>query len=274
MPIFLDRHEQVPGTLVTPQDVAKAHLADLDVQGRYGVKYITYWFDQERQNIFCLVDAPNKELAVAVHKEAHGLLPSRIIQVDPDVVQHFLGSLEEPAPGEPTANSAFRTILFTDMEGSTALTQRLGDEVAMQILRRHDDVIGNALDGYEGRAIKHTGDGVMACFASVSKAIHSAAEIQRQMAVANEESEDHHIRVRIGLAAGEPVSENDDLFGAAVQLAARVCAACEPDSILASSAVRDLSIGKGFRWDGRGEVDLKGFDEPIRIYELLWREQG
>src|SRR5437867_1567481 len=119
MPIYLDRHEPMPGAIVTPHEVAQAHMADLDVQGRYGVKYITYWFDQERQDIFCLVDAPSKNVAAAVHKEAHGLLPSRIIEVDPNIVQKFLGSIEEPEPGEPKADSAFRTIVFTDMVGST-----------------------------------------------------------------------------------------------------------------------------------------------------------
>jgi class 3 adenylate cyclase len=272
MPIYLDRHEPVAGVSVTPQELAQAHMADLDVQGRYGVQYITYWFDQDRQSIFCLVNAPSKELAEVVHKESHGLTASRILEVDPNVVQNFLGSLEEPPPGEPRAESAFRTILFTDIEGSTALTQRLGDEVAMDLLRRHDAVVGDAIDGFDGKSIKHTGDGVMAAFSSVVQAVHAAAEIQRQLAAVNEAAGGHHIRVRIGLAAGEPVTEKGDLFGAAVQLAARVCAHCEPDSILASSAVRDLSIGKGFAWRPLGEVDLKGFEEPVRVYELDWRE--
>ena len=268
MPIYLDRHEPMPGTVVTPADVAEAHMADLNVQGRYGVQYITYWFDQDRQSIFCLVNAPSAAVAEAVHKEAHGLTASRILEVDPNIVSKFLGSLEEPEPGTPVAEPAFRTIMFTDIEGSTSLTQKLGDELAMDLLRRHDAVVGEAIDGFDGRHVKHTGDGVMASFSSVVQAVQSAAEIQNQLVVVNEASGGPAIRVRVGLAAGEPVTEKGDLFGAAVQLAARVCAHCEPESILASSAVRDLSIGKGFTWHSRGEVDLKGFDEPVRVYEL------
>jgi class 3 adenylate cyclase len=273
MPIYLDRHEPIPGAIVTPHEVAQAHMADLEVQGRFGVKYITYWFDQERQDIFCLVDAPSKEIATAVHKEAHGLTASRIMEVDPDIVQKFLGSIDEPVPGEPKADPAFRTIVFTDMVGSTSLTQRVGDDSAMEVLRKHDSLIRGAIEELGGNVVKHTGDGIMASFGSVVRAAQSAVRIQRRFADHDGSADGHRTQVRIGLAAGEPVTEEGDLFGAAVQLAARVCAACGPDSILASSAVRDLSIGKGFTWQPRGEVELKGFDEPVRVYELEWREQ-
>jgi class 3 adenylate cyclase len=272
MPIYLDRHEPIPGEVVTPQAVAEAHMADMNIQGRFGVKYITYWFDQERQHVFCLVDSPNKELAETVHREAHGLLPSKIIEVDPGVVQKFLGSIEEPAPGEPVAESAFRTILFTDIEGSTSLTQRVGDDAAMTLLREHDAVVRTAIGESSGSLVKHTGDGMMASFGSATNGVRCAGEIQRRMLVVNEAADHTPVHVRVGLAAGEPVSENDDLFGAAVQLAARVCSECAPESVLASSTVRDLSIGKGFEWHSKGEVALKGFDEPVRVYELHWRD--
>ena len=271
MPIYLDRHERDPNTVVTPADVAQAHMADLQVQGKYGVHYITYWFDADRQNIFCLVNAPNKDLAEAVHREAHGLTASRIIEVDPSVIQKFLGSIEEPEPGTPVAASAFRTILFTDMEGSTSLTQKLGDEKAVALLGRHDTMIREAVQETSGTVVKHTGDGLMVSFESVVRATECAIEVQRRFLTHNQDADDHPIRVRVGLAAGEPVTQDGDLFGAAVQLAARICATCDPDSILASGVVRDLSIGKGFHWDLRGEVELKGFDEPVRVFELAWR---
>ena len=274
MPIYLDRHERDPNTVVTPADVAQAHMADLQVQGKYGVHYITYWFDAERQNIFCLVNAPNKDLAEAVHREAHGLTASRIIEVDPNIIQKFLGSIDEPVPGTPVAESAFRTILFSDIEGSTSLTQRIGDEAAMDLLREHDGILRESIEGAGGTVIKHTGDGMMACFGSVVRATESAVQIQRRLRERNETRGEPAIRVRIGLAAGEPVTEEGDLFGAAVQLAARVCATCNADAILASSTVRDLSIGKGFPWESRGEVELKGFDEPIRVYELMWLDSA
>lgn len=80
--------------------------------------------------------------------------------------------------------------------------------------------------------------------------------------------------VRIGVAAGEPLEERDDLFGAAVQLAARLCDRAATGSILVSGAVRDLAIGKRFDFPKRGRLTLKGFDEPVRLFEVGWRPPG
>lgn len=267
MPIFMDRHE-LPG--VTAEEVAEAHKRDLEVQDKYGVKYVTYWFDPEAGAGFCLIDAPSKETAERVHRESHGLVATRIIEVDPRRVSNFLGKIEEPEPGEPIANSGLRAILFTDMEGSTSLTQQLGDEQAMEVLRAHNSVVRQALQGAGGREVKHTGDGIMACFHSVVAAARCSVEIQQRL---DRETSELPIRcrVRVGMTAGEPVTENEDLFGTAVNLAARICAASQPGGILASNVVRELSVGKGLRWNDVGPVDLKGFDEPMNLYELLWR---
>src|SRR6185295_18613940 len=79
MPIFMDRHH-LHG--MTPEHVAEAHRKDLEIQDRYGVKYLTYWYDSERCMGFCLVDAPDAATAEQVHREAHGQIPSEIIGVD------------------------------------------------------------------------------------------------------------------------------------------------------------------------------------------------
>jgi class 3 adenylate cyclase len=264
----MDRHE-LPG--VTAPEVAEAHRRDLEVQDKYGVRYITYWFDAEAGAGFCLIDAPDKEAAETVHRESHGLVASRIIEVDPQRVSNFLGSIEEPEPGEPIANSGLRAILFTDIEGSTSLTQQLGDEKAMEVLRAHNSIVRQALQRAGGREVKHTGDGIMACFHSVVAAARCSVEIQQQL---DGETPDrsYPTRVRVGMTAGEPVTEDEDLFGAAVNLAARICAASDPGGILASNVVRELSLGKGFRWNDVGPVALKGFEEPVSLYELLWRD--
>jgi adenylate cyclase len=117
--------------------------------------------------------------------------------------------------------------------------------------------------------VKHTGDGVMASFPSVVGAIRSAVHIQARLAEAAERLP-ATMRVRIGLAAGEPVTERDDLFGATVQLAARLCGRAEPGSILVSGAVHDLALGKGFTFRKRGRLRLKGFDEPVPVFEVDW----
>jgi hypothetical protein len=79
MPLYLDVHKHVPG--VTETAVAGAHLKDLEVQSKYGVKYLKYWFDEQNGTIFCLVEAPNKEAAERVHREAHGLAADEIHEV-------------------------------------------------------------------------------------------------------------------------------------------------------------------------------------------------
>lgn len=262
MPLFMDRHQAAGATA---EDVAKAHMADLQVQDRYGVRYISYWFDPDRETIFCLADAPDKETAEIVHREAHGLLASDIIEVDLDVVTRFLGQIYEPQPGEPIAQSAFRTIVFTDMSGSTELSQRLGDDAAMKVLRVHDRIVRSGLQAFNGHEVKHTGDGIMACFRSVVDAARCAVRVQEELASVEEDI----LGVRVGMAAGEPVNENNDFFGATVNLAARICDAADAGDILASHAVRELSLGKGFTWDDRGELTLKGFDHPVRVHQLL-----
>jgi class 3 adenylate cyclase len=180
-----------------------------------------------------------------------------------------MGGIVEHPPGEPYVDTAFRTILFTDIEGSTTLTQQLGDARAMSMLRTHDDVVRRALGGHRGSEVKHTGDGVMASFRSVVDGVECAVDIQRQLAE-RDAGADSPLRVRIGLSAGEPVTERDDLFGATVQLAARLCSRAEPGAILVSSAVHDLARGKGFSFRKHRALRLKGFDEPIQVFEVDW----
>ena len=159
--------------------------------------------------------------------------------------------------------------LFTDICGSTEMTERLGDDGAIALLHEHDGIVRDALALHDGREVKHTGDGIMASFASVSSAVEAAIAVQRHLA-ARDESPDARLEVRIGISAGEPVSDHDDLFGAAVQLAARLCSSASPRGISVSVAVRELCVGKRFRFEPRGPVALKGFAEPTHVYEVHW----
>lgn len=183
-------------------------------------------------------------------------------------VTGFLGDQEAAAPSpSPAAPAGLVTILFTDMESSTALTQRLGDEEAQALVRTHNAAVREALNAYGGTEIKQTGDGIMASFPSARGALDAAVEIQRGL------SGDDGPRVRIGLNAGEPVAEERDLFGTSVQLAARVCNQAEPGQILVSNVVRELAAGKGFLFSDRGDVALRGFEDPVRLYEVSWQER-
>jgi class 3 adenylate cyclase len=271
MPIFMDRHD-LSGATAT--NVADAHRKDLEIQDRYGVKFLTYWFDERRGTAFCLVDAPDKDTAHCVHCEAHGLIAGEIVEVALSAVEAFLGRIQdpEPPPGQTQSelDSGHRAILFTDIVGSTTITQRLGDRLSTEMIRAHDAIVRRCLSRSGGREVKHTGDGIMASFTSASAAVEASMAIQRALAAHNKHGADHPVRVRIGLSAGEPVAQNEDFFGAAVQLARRACDHAEPDRILVPAVVRDLCIGKTFRFMDIGEVPLKGFPEPVRLFDVAW----
>jgi len=265
MPLYMDRHEFAS---VTASDIAAAHVQDLAVQGRFGVQFLNYWFDEERQHAFCLATGPNQESVTAAHAASHGLTPYEVIEVDPDAVVRFMGGMANHKAGEPYVETAFRTVLFTDIEGSTQLTQQIGDARAMAVLRNHDQIVREALHANAGSEVKHTGDGLMASFRSVAAAIKTGVEIQRRLAESGSPGSTG-LQVRVGIAAGEPVSEGGDLFGAAVQLAARLCERARPGSVLVSAGVRDLALGKGFSFGKAGRLRLKGFDEPVIAFEVL-----
>ena len=193
------------------------------------------------------------------------------------VIEDFLG-VEKPASGTPPAPAtqsyadAPVTLLFTDIEGSTTLTDRLGDAKAQELLRDHNRIVRQALSARGGSEVKHTGDGIMASFPSASGALDAAISMQRLLAKRNEEQPDEAVQVRIGLNSGEPVREGDDLFGTSVQLARRICDTAAPGQILASNVVRELVAGKGFLFADLGESAMRGFEDPIRVYEVRWSE--
>jgi class 3 adenylate cyclase/pimeloyl-ACP methyl ester carboxylesterase len=221
----------------------------------------------------------NKSRIVPVRagqKLAAGIPSARFLAVDgmslereAALIEEFAGTTERPEAVEP---GAFRTILFTDMEGSTTLTQKLGDAKAQEVLRTHNSIVRDALKAHSGTETKHTGDGIMASFTSASAALEAAVAIQKALADHNEANADAALRVRIGLNAGEPVAEEEDLFGTAVQLAARVCDKAEPGQILVADVVQQLAAGKGFTFAEKGEATLKGFEKPVRLHEVNWHD--
>src|SRR5216110_248816 len=212
MPLYMDIHNLPEGT--TAEDVAKAHAKDMETQRKYGVEYHKYWVNEKTGKVFCLVHAPNTEAAECVHREAHGLLAEKIIEVEPDVAEVFLGGTETnsvgavllPGGGVEARDPGIRTILFTDVVNSTTLTQSLGDEAALAILGVHDMIVRDALSALGGREVKHTGDGIMASFVSAAGAVRCAIQIQRELDKHAQTNRKHPLKVRVGAAAGEPVS--------------------------------------------------------------------
>lgn len=265
MPLFMDRH-YVPGA--TAEMVAQAHLSDLQMEAKYGVQFLAYWFDADRGEVFCLANAPRGETLEAVHREAHGLIPNEIIGVSEDNVLRFLGRIGEPTDASPQLNP-FRTIVFTDLEGSTPLLQAVGESAFMVLLTEHDLIIRRALVTWHGREIKHTGDGFMASFEDVADALACSIAVQDGFDARAAAGGAPDLRVRIGIAAGEPVDHNDDLFGSTVTLARRICDVADAGHVLVSPLVRELGTADGFGFDEGRETELKGFVGLTRVFELV-----
>src|SRR5947207_12718044 len=276
MPLYMDIHELPDGT--TPEDIAKAHAKDMETQRKYGVEYTKYWVNESGRKLFCLVNAPNAEAAQCVHREAHGMMAEKLIEIQPELLEGFLGGVETnsagaavlPDAGADARDPGIRTVLFTDVVNSTTLTQSLGDEAALAILGVHDAIVRDALSALGGREVKHTGDGIMASFVSTAGAVRCAIQIQRELDKHSQAYPDRPLKVRVGAAVGEPVEQHNDLFGSTVQLASRLCEHAAPEQIVVTNAIAELCIGKGLRFEELGEVVLKGFGRPGRAHAVEW----
>lgn len=245
MPIYMDRHDF---SGVTAKDVAAAHQEDLKIQDKYGCRGLTYWFDEERQMAFCLIEGPDKAAVRNMHDEAHGLVPFEIIEVESHLVKAFLGRIEDPESAEVHQNTslfafedpAFRTIMATALKDAALLPSKIGQTKAKKLLSQHNDLIRKSLVKFSGQEITHSGHGFLASFRSASNAVLCAIEIQDTLRQYNSSSLLNQLDVEIGISAGTPVNGSDDFFGRAIQLANRLCKVPGAGHVVASSMVRDL----------------------------------
>lgn len=152
---------------------------------------------------------------------------------------------------------------------STSMTARLGDTRAVEMIRAHDAVVRRALVDTGGREVKHLGDGIMASFDDTLAAVECARAIQQGFDTFNLSSKEK-LQVRIGLDVGEPVADSNDLFGTTVQLAARLCQAAQPETVVVSEAVSNLTRHR-FEMIELPPRSLKGFAQPVANYALEWR---
>jgi class 3 adenylate cyclase/pimeloyl-ACP methyl ester carboxylesterase len=200
---------------------------------------------------------------------------AKLISAIGDLLGTDTQAARDDRAGKSRGESGVRTILFTDMVEHTAMMGRLGDRAGREVLREHERLTREMLRAHGGSEIKTMGDGFMASFASPARAVECAIALQRAF-------EDlHHgsgadpstepIHIRIGLNAGEPIEEGGDLFGATVIMASRIAAHAKGGEILASDVVRGLCSGKGLLFADRGENVLRGFEDPVRLYEVSWQ---
>ncbi len=263
MPLYMDVHI-IPG--IKAKDVAEAHRKDMLMQEEHACKCMTYWIDEERENVFCLIEAPDKEAVVAMHNRAHGLIPNKIIEVDPNLVESFLGRIYDPVNAATTDDGlkvfndpSFRIILFINAKDPALLRFELGIEKANELLNNSTNIIRHNLAIYDGREVEHPGTGFIASFTNAAKAVSCALSIQQ----AASSPEVHAALLKIGINAGEPVSTTNKLFGDTIQFARQLSFVCNDARITVASVVKDLAIKDHFQKPADNILTLAPPDEIL-----------
>ncbi|NJO25499.1 MAG: DUF4242 domain-containing protein [Bacteroidia bacterium] len=277
MPIYMDVHI-VPG--VKARDVAEAHKKDLQHQEEYGCKAMTYWIDEKRETIFCLIEAPDKQAVEEMHSKAHGLIPNKIIEVRSEFVESFLGRIYDPAEAEISneglkifIDPSFRILLVTKITDPVLLQYKLGQEKVNELLSRHNDIIRKNLAQYAGKEVEHSGSGFIISFDSAAKAVSCALTIQNDMQDADV------IGFRIGINAGEPVEKSNKLFGDTIQLAGCMCTVARSLQIAVTSPVKELVSKDYLQNSWNNFLTLSPQDEYLltSLYNILeekWQDPG
>jgi len=240
MPIYMDVHI-VPG--VKAKDVAEAHRKDLLHQQEFGCSCMTYWIDEKRESIFCLIEAPDKDAVEEMHGKAHGLIPNKIIEVSSKVVESFLGRIFDPSDAKVSSEGlkvfsdpSYRTLLVTTTGDPVLLESRLGKEKANEMIHLMNSTIRKNIAEFGGSEVENRGLGFIVSFTSAMKAVSCALAIQKDLP-SNLIKE---TRFKIGIDGGEPIQKSSKLFGDTIQLALTMCTVNKGSSIAITSPVREL----------------------------------
>jgi len=260
------------------EDIFKMHKIDLTEASKLNADVQKYYINYESNMAFCVIDAQTKEDAENVHNRT--LAPEKIIEVDQMMLDMFLGAgsvNEYDAATFDSGNDGSeldpgeRIILFTDLVGSREMTHRLGDDEAMNLLRKHNSIIRNSLKINDGREIKHTGDGIMAPFLSTDNALEFSSKVKEDFLLNKDGGYRQDLEIIIGLHSGFPVEENNDLFGTSVQVAARVCDHAIANQTLLTITAKEKCKNHHFKIKHSNNAKFKGVSDEISIYEFLGR---
>jgi class 3 adenylate cyclase len=248
----------------------------VDLEGLSGIKPVARLLGSPEDEVVQLVKDGKLGGAMVI------ALGQRGVSVTPSVknsVASMVRTLEAeycglaPSGIEPDSAQATATIMFTDIVGSTPSMIRLGDRRARAVFRIHDEIIRQQTAAYGGQEVKATGDGFMITFRSARSGVACAVAVQRELDRYNNEHQDTPVAVRIGLSVGEPLREDQDLFGSSVARAARISAAAVGGQVLVCQIVQALVAGTGdFDLREAGEFELKGISGMHTLSEVIWRQ--
>jgi AraC-like DNA-binding protein len=274
MAIYMDLHI-VPG--VNAKDVADAHSMDVLMEKEHSCKCLTYWIDELRGYVFCLIDAPDKESVIELHTRAHGLVPNKIIEVESSLVHAFLGRITDPENAYVTDNglmilddTSYRIIMNLQLDDYILLQQKAGTEKAMQLMQQFKTIAKNEILKNNGREVANESNEMIASFVEGGKAFAAALAIQQQL------SDHADANLRISLHAGEPVMQSDKLFGDTVQMLKRLNMFNRTEPIVITSGIRELLDNETLKREQEHLLLCTPKDETFvtALFELLEAKYG
>ena len=240
MPIFMDFHDLPDG--VSAKHVAEMHQADLDIEHKYNCRGLTYWCDEKRQTAFCLIDAPNKQAVIDLHKNSHGAVPQRIIEVNDTIVESFLGRIEDPEKSKNTSlniinDPAFRTIMVVKIKNKTLRESHTNTLKAA--IRGYTTSINTLASEYNGRRVRQEANTFLMSFKSVTDAIHCGLKIKDAPNCVITPD----LAFKIGISAGIPVTEKEGIFEDTIKMADYLSDIAKGDFSV-TTALKDLYEGE------------------------------
>ncbi|MEN3323037.1 nickel-binding protein [Mariniflexile soesokkakense] len=261
MPIYMDRHD-IPEE-ITAEHVAQMHQEDLKVQHLYGCKGMTYWCDEQRKTAFCLIEAPNEKAIQDMHNNAHGEVPHRIIEVSKNIVESFLGRIEDPKKSQNTAlniinDPAFRVIMLIKISD---YLPRLEENQFNLFAQKFHNSATKSFKRFEGNIVKQDNNSYLASFISVTKAILCALKIQHDFKYITTEHNTSIKRLNIGISSGVPVTNKDSLFEETITLAKLLCEIVD-NQIVITSEVKSL-----YESENRNELINKEYIRSVNKKE-------
>lgn len=265
MPIYMDVHI-VPG--VNAKAVAEAHSRDVLLQEEHQCKCMTYWIDEARESVFCLIEAPSMEAVVEMHNEAHGLIPHKIIEVSGQIVESFLGRLYDPSNAEVTPDGlkvfhdpSFRVLIITTTTDPVLLQHQLGREQALALLQRHNAVIRRNLAEFGGREAEQEGSGFIISFSSALQAVNCALAIHNDLS----KGEADALGFRMSINSGEPVQGSSKIFGETIQKARHICFLSRSSRMAMTTSVKALVEKDQWAQEGSPFLTFSKQDEEVLL---------
>ena len=280
----MDIHE-VPG--IEAIDAAEAHRKDMLIQAEYQCKCMTYWVDVARGVAFCLIEAPDKSIVEEIHRKSHGLVPNKVIEVKTDLVESFLGRINDPEDAQVTdtglkvfSGTASRILMVTQLMDRVLLQHKLGAGKTGELMDNVKTNLRKAISASGGRIAEDAGNRHITSFSSAPMAVACAIEIRKNLL---EIRKDLPEEVRalagctIGLHAGDPVAESDKLFGDTIRLARYLCTLTSNNGIVVSSGVKEMLGRDAMPPDQENYLSLSPQDENMinalfKVLEARWQD--